>query len=503
MKRILLIFLFIVILQPHYTTSDDETVWGYNSKDIINSISISSDGSYVAIGTENKNVILLSNHGKILWSNNIGGEVEAVSISQDGNYVVTSTSGYLDNQNVRRVDGTIYLFSITGNLLWKYTTGPTLDSEVYTISITKDGNYVAAGTSGGTLYLLSKSGELLWYYKMGARILSINTTFDGASIVVVLENNQIVIISNNRDILGRFESSGDIISTSTSSDGSYIVLGTKLEKNGISKGNVTLLSRSTELLWDYETNDECYSVYISQKYPFIVATSGKEAYLFSKSGKLLWIYELTEKAWSSSISRDGTFIAIGQTGRIDLLSNKGEVIWSKHLEDKIDFLDITSKGNIIALDKENNKIYEFNPKIPVKINDILLSLSQVLLFILFLIIGLIITYTLFIKYRKWDEKLLQTNISLKISIIFFFSAIIIFGLNKIFILGMLSFLILALSLLYAFGFLIIFLSKDRIFKKYYSWECYKEQKINPVISSAKQNTLVFLSHIRVPEKRKE
>jgi len=75
---------------------------------------------------------------RLAWSYQTGGEVSSVSISSDGSYIAAASGRW------------VYLFSrSTGTPLWSYWTGGRVES----VSISSDGSYIAAGSQDGKVYL--------------------------------------------------------------------------------------------------------------------------------------------------------------------------------------------------------------------------------------------------------------------------------------------------------------------------------------------------------------
>lgn len=101
-----------------------EIIWTYKTEGEVHSISISSDGKYIAIGDDsilNKDsrVYLLNNYGHTLWNcsmrrnglNFNEESVQNVSISSDGSYVAVGGSGGSSGGfSSRHSSGNIYLF---------------------------------------------------------------------------------------------------------------------------------------------------------------------------------------------------------------------------------------------------------------------------------------------------------------------------------------------------------------------------------------------------------
>jgi hypothetical protein len=69
----------------------------------------------------------------------------------------------------------VYFFDSTGDLLWRYATG----DEVWDVSISADGNYIAVGSKDYTVYFFDSSGSLLGEYKADYYVSAVSTSVDG------------------------------------------------------------------------------------------------------------------------------------------------------------------------------------------------------------------------------------------------------------------------------------------------------------------------------------
>ena len=61
-----------------------EPEWSYKTGYWVDSVAISSNGSYVVAGSDDNKVYLFDRSGKLLWSYKTRGCVESVAISSDG-----------------------------------------------------------------------------------------------------------------------------------------------------------------------------------------------------------------------------------------------------------------------------------------------------------------------------------------------------------------------------------------------------------------------------------
>ena len=147
---------------------NNDPIWIYehNDNDQIQSLSISADGSTIALGTEGSSddevLLLFSKDSEDpLWSYSPDNKVNhlripSVQISSDGQSIVAGIS-----TNNRDTSG-IYLFSINSNIpKWNFNTG---ESRVSSVSISDDGEIIAGNTWGSdnvsaALFLFTNNQE--------------------------------------------------------------------------------------------------------------------------------------------------------------------------------------------------------------------------------------------------------------------------------------------------------------------------------------------------------
>ena len=155
---------------------EQQPLWSHPIGETVNwvfSVSISSDGSYIAAGGTDRRVYLFSKDSSTpLWSYQAGGggTVYSVSISSDGSYIAAGS-----------FDDNVYLFSRTSSTpLWSYQT----DNYVYSVSISSDGSYIAAGSDlSKRVYLFSRTSSTpLWSYRTGGTVYSVSVSSNGSYI---------------------------------------------------------------------------------------------------------------------------------------------------------------------------------------------------------------------------------------------------------------------------------------------------------------------------------
>jgi len=362
-----LIFISIFISNVQAQGTGYELLWSYEAGDGVTSISMSSDGSYVAAGFgwtskvrfntsfgENR-VYLFDRTGNILWDYKTEGTVSSVSLSSDGSYVAV---GSLDN---------VYLFDPSGNLLWSYKT----DSYVGHVSISPDGSHVAAQV-GYDVYLFDRLGNLLWSYKTDNWVRSVSISSDGSYIAAGSGDKKVYFFDRSGNLLWSYNTGENVNIVSVSSDGSYIAAGIQDSTwNNIDDYKVSLFDRSGNLLWNYNTDSYVNGVSISSDGSYIGAGSwgGREIYFFDRSGKLIWNYNPGEDVNGVSITPDGSYVVAGVSGRgylddVYIFDRSGNLIWSYDTPSGgVSNVLISSDGFYVAAESmDDNNVYFFGRK---------------------------------------------------------------------------------------------------------------------------------------------
>ncbi|MDI6643193.1 MAG: DUF5711 family protein [Candidatus Hodarchaeaceae archaeon] len=296
--------------------------------DVFTSISISSDGSYLAAVQYRDQLHLFRRSDNTpLWTSKIRYAVPSVSISSDGNYIATCTCYNY---------GAVYLFSKDNNVpQWEYQPGA--GNLFNSISISSDGSRIAAGGYNpanewgfyGMVYLFSLSENIpLWCYRPNSWVRSVSISSDGSHIVAGDITGNIYLFSSS-SATPRWSYNTDsynqhVDSVAISSDGSYIAVGSSPCGYPISgEHRVYLFSNSSSNpIWDYKTGGYVHSVAISSDGSYIAAGGhDNKVYFFSRASSTpLWIYETDANVYSVSISSDGNYIVAGDTdGKVYLL----------------------------------------------------------------------------------------------------------------------------------------------------------------------------------------
>ena len=283
------------------------------------------------------------------WIYETGGTVWSVAISDDGNYIA---AGAWDNN--------VYFLDREGNLLWKNE----VSDKVWCLALSGDGNYVAVGCKDKKFYLFNGDGELLWNYETGGIVTAIDLSADGSLIAAGSRDDKIYLLDRDGNVIATYEADNDINAIRVTSDGEKIVAGSRDK-------SVYYLNREGELLWSYETDESVYSIDITPNGDYVVAaTKSNTIYLLNGEGELLWSTAVEEHGGELKvrISRDGELVAGFNvvkvphsdfiSGSVILVNKEGEEEWRyRVINNKFLDGDISADGTLIIGASRNGTIY--------------------------------------------------------------------------------------------------------------------------------------------------
>jgi WD40 repeat protein len=283
-------------------------------------------GSQLSIQTSEMNitpVYVSYGNWSLVWEYKADHEIKKVSVSSDGNYIAAVGDNW--NSEEFRND-VLYLLTGNGELLWKKDSHSLFGFSdwIHDISVSRNATYIAVGSEGET-YLLQRNGSIIW----------------------------------------KKEHMEGMNRVSISDDGEYIAIGTY----PIGIGWVHFLDKSGQELWNFSTVGSVGSISISKNGQYVAVGDYKGyAYLLDREGSLLWDKKLGE--WCEvyvSISADGEFVGIGTSDReIAILNKNGDWLLNPtQVQHTVVGVSITSDGNLLFIPAESEglRIYDVNAEL--------------------------------------------------------------------------------------------------------------------------------------------
>lgn len=274
---------------------------------------------------------------------------------------------------IDRLTSTPPVSNATWRLVWEYKA----DYEIKKVSISSDGEYIAAigdnweGSRNDILHLLTKDRKLLWKKDSRELLASSGWIHDvsvsqNASFIVVGSDYGSYLLQRDGSNLwkvGNYSYLKGMNFVSISDDGEYVVIGTY----PIGEGWIYLFDNNGQEIWNYRTLGSVTSVAISDKGEYAIAGDTKGyVYLFDRQGNLLWDKKMGEQYIKSihvSISPDGQFIGVGceSQDRVGLSNKKGEWMLEpmgvKHL---VEGVSITSTGDFLFIPAGESGLQIYN-----------------------------------------------------------------------------------------------------------------------------------------------
>lgn len=303
--------------------------------------------------------IRMSNISSRVWKYSLEDSIDRVEISSDGKYFVAT------------VDYKLYIFDIENKtLLWNTSCG-TSGNMIRSISISSDGQYLAAGSDTSWLYFFNRENSTaLWHYDHPESFkwpILVKLSSDGQFLIAIFgfpnpeaTSQLFVFNTTNNNPLLNYSFNSKILSLDISSDGRYIVTGATDKK-------LYFFDREIPSpLWTFKTGNDVHSVAISEDGNYIAAGSDdNKIYLFERMSNVsLWNYTTPADVDTIEISSDGQYIVAGTSwddGRIYFFNRtNNNPLWtfSPSISSIIE-VDISSNGEYIAM-TTTDKVFFFN-----------------------------------------------------------------------------------------------------------------------------------------------
>lgn len=296
-------------------------IWTYQSSGGFRELSISRNGDFLVGGTEDGHICLfekLSN--ETVWGYDTSEMITGLAMSSDGNWFAAGTGNWFGT------GGKIYLFNRMSNTpLWEFQTGRHgADRWVEEVDISSDGEYIAAGAHDG-VYVFNRIGNVLFHYNTTRWVLSSSMSSDGKYVVAGTGVGGTGISRvyffdvSNRALAWSYSSPyGTIWAVDISSKGEYVVAG---DMGAVDIVNSTVLlfnGWNGSLLWNFTTptRQGPIRVSISHDDRFVAAgTAQGEIYYFYKGSNVpLWTYQVGYEIGCIDVSPNGNYTVAGTSG---------------------------------------------------------------------------------------------------------------------------------------------------------------------------------------------
>lgn len=318
--------------------SDPTQLWFEDLQYTIKSVSISSDGNYIAAASANGMIYLFDKSHTLLWSRDLSisiyGNIESIAISSDGNYIVVGTAREVNPEPGVTLKNWVYLFHKSSNsIVRKYE----MSDKVLAVAICSNGDYFVAGTEDNNLHLFDRSisSSPDWTYSADGPVRDVDISSNSIFIAAAMGDYVYTFNRANPAYWRKYNIGVSVETVAISSDTLYIVAGA---------GNKVHFTHRDDYspIWEYTTGGKVNSVSISSNGKYFVAGSNdNKVYLFRRSSltqaTFEWSYNTGTNVYSVTISSDGNFI-LAQN------SNPDHKTYQFHISDSTPIWDYTTSG---------------------------------------------------------------------------------------------------------------------------------------------------------------
>lgn len=176
LAALVILSLFIVTAGNPLVTAKTP-LWVYHTSGTVNSVAITDNGSYVAVGVgfnlTSGAVLLFDSAGNLLWEHQTSRIIGEVAISGNGSRIEANGYQILTGPAGVYANAEVYAFDSNGNMLWNRTA-----SSPWSATMSADGSRIAVASSD-SLTLLTWQGQVVWTYTAGGYPTGNNSAQEG------------------------------------------------------------------------------------------------------------------------------------------------------------------------------------------------------------------------------------------------------------------------------------------------------------------------------------
>jgi WD40 repeat protein/tetratricopeptide (TPR) repeat protein len=312
-----------------YYDKNGGVIWEYLGQ--VCDIDITSNGEYVALGSNNRLCLYRREKGLII-DRNLKASITHVCISEKADMLLAATGNKISflrlyQENTEKIQGECELKSM-----------------ITSLTVSEGGEYSAIGTGEGEICLFSGFDEVL-KEEIKSRVNSIEITSDG-SLLIGAESGLYLFSIEKR--LWSCRGLGSVKDVSLSDNQELLALGND-------RGEVFIMDKEGRRFWTYKLRNPIIEVGISSEGNYLVASSSSEILCFRlfdwsikstnfnpyASRRYVKNFDLKEKFsisleaedfWIGDINNDGkNEIVLIDHGKLMALDATGETIWEKRL----------------------------------------------------------------------------------------------------------------------------------------------------------------------------
>ncbi len=264
----------------------------FRAQDVIYSVAMPISGQYVAVGSRDNVLSVLTPGGKVKWQYRAHNSVALVAVSPGGRFVAMADQ-----------DNNLFLFTRNGHLLWRRS----LMTSPAGLAVTRGAKLVAV--TYPIVPLLdeySRTGHSIRQVNLPAGGVSLSATSSGSLLLVGGSNDSAYAVTPAGKSVWSYVTQGLINAVAISPHGHYAVIGSQ-------DHHLSLLEGKGKLLWRHDFGHQVNGVAVSAHAREVAAaTNNSDLFaLFNQHGGLIWQLNTGEPNTSVALSGSGALLAGG------------------------------------------------------------------------------------------------------------------------------------------------------------------------------------------------
>ena len=252
-------------------------------------LSMSEDGSYVAVGCANREVQLLDDDGQLLWRYKPmwGGLPSCVALSRDGRLALGC-----DDRN-------LYFVARDKSLLWDFD----LAAEPVKVSVTPSASRIACCTKDGRVVCLDSDGSVRWQRSFGKTVWDVALSEEGTLCGVARADGTCVLLGEDGKEMRHWSGPDWVHSVSLSADGAMLALG-----RGMCRVELVHVRRQ-EPVWAVDEPSWVHNVVLTPQHT-VLTVADDAARLRNKEGAVICRYAHEHRLMSGQADATGMSVVL-------------------------------------------------------------------------------------------------------------------------------------------------------------------------------------------------
>jgi outer membrane protein assembly factor BamB len=233
--------------------------------------------------------------------------------------------------------------------LWTYEVEDNIDF----IAISRNGDFLFAGSSDGRLYCIERAGYVLWKGKIEGEIRTLHLVEALQCVLIGSRDGKVYRWNYQGHLLEILDNGGDISELSSTPTTHRIAIGTQ-------EGVLSLYSSDGQLLWQRWLPGSIHHLSLASDGNTLIFTcSDHHIYCFDGMGNQRWLVAANNGDWTgTALSTSASCLLASSTDRhVSCFDRSGHLYWSSDIRADIHCITLTPDGHLAAAGSSEQQIW--------------------------------------------------------------------------------------------------------------------------------------------------